>query len=163
MGMYEEELAAGKRARHGVWGCTCGTDNPRHYDACTGCQRPSWTCAACGTVNPQRSTCTECGGETPAELLGDEGEPTYAEWCALQVGPRRVGGTYEAGYDGSRYEVLGIEHGPRPLGQWPTWDITVRGTDGRVRTHCTGWDPRRDRIIAQPLPTGDRSVDGEPQ
>ncbi|MCQ4045779.1 RapZ C-terminal domain-containing protein, partial [Streptantibioticus rubrisoli] len=39
------------------------------------------------------------------------------------------------------------DRGPRE--QWPTWQITVRGKDGQVREHCTGWDPRKDRIVDQ--------------
>ncbi|MGW1037590.1 NUDIX domain-containing protein [Streptomyces antibioticus] len=154
MSTYETDLAAAKRSRT-AWGCTCGADNPRTYDACHDCGRPSWTCAACGTVNPSaRSNCNECDNAMPAELLGDreEGfEMTYEEWIATQVGPRVVGGRYNHGDAASTYEVLAIERGPRPLGVWPVWDITVRfEQDGRETTHCTGWDARRDTVVAQP-------------
>lgn len=154
MGTYETDLAAAKRSRT-AWGCTCGADNPATYDACHDCGRPSWTCAACGTVNPSaRSNCNECDGTMPAELLGDreEGfEMTYEEWIATQIGPRLVGGRYSHGDAASTYEVLAIEPGPRPLGTWPVWDITVRyDQDGRETTHCTGWDARRDTVVAQP-------------
>ncbi|MDN3262901.1 hypothetical protein QWJ26_24455 [Streptomyces sp. CSDS2] len=154
MSTYETDLAAAKRARS-AWGCVCGTDNPPTYDACHACQRLSWTCAACGTVSSSaRSDCAECGGDMPAELLGDreEGfEMTYEEWVTLQIGPRVVGGRYDHGDDTSAYEVLHIDRGPRT--SWPTWQITVRGRDGVERTHCSGWDPRRDRVRAadQPL------------
>ncbi|MGW1043696.1 RapZ C-terminal domain-containing protein [Streptomyces sp. NPDC002547] len=147
---YETDLTAAKRARR-AWTCSCGTDNPPTYDACHDCQRPSWTCASCGTVNATVwSHCQECDGTIPGEALGDreEGfEMTWEEHAALQIGPRRVGGRYDHGYADSEYEVLAIDRGPRK--SWPSWQITVRGADGQVREHCTGWDPRRDRIVAQ--------------
>lgn len=145
--MYETDLASAKRAGR-AWGCTCGTDNPPGYDACHDCQRPSWTCATCATVNTcGRSTCDECDGTMPAGLLGDRAEGfemTYEEWISTQIGPRVVGGRYDHGDDASAYDVVDIDHGPRT--EWPVWQITVRGTDGRERTHCSGWDARRDRI-----------------
>ncbi|MBD2829900.1 hypothetical protein ID875_21285 [Streptomyces globisporus] len=62
------------------------------YDACHDCQRPSWTCASCGTVNATAwSHCQECDSAIPAEALGDreEGfEMTWEEHTALMVGPR---------------------------------------------------------------------------
>ncbi|MFJ8957307.1 hypothetical protein ACIRO1_45180 [Streptomyces sp. NPDC102381] len=149
---YETDLATAKRVRR-AWGCPCGEDNPPHYDACHACQRPSWTCASCGTVHSTAwSRCEECDNAMPAELLGDreEGfEMTWQEHIALKVGPRRIGGRYDYGDPGSEYEVLAIDRGPRPLGTWPSWQITVRGRDGQVREHCTGWDPRKDRIVTQ--------------
>ncbi|MGI5484987.1 hypothetical protein [Streptomyces lavendofoliae] len=46
------------------------------------------------------------------------------------------------------YEVLAIERGPRPLGTWPVWDMTVRyEQDGREATHCRGWDAAKDRVL----------------
>ncbi|MFE7656324.1 zinc finger protein [Streptomyces bottropensis] len=154
MGTYEIDLAAAKRSRT-AWGCACGADNPPSYDACHDCQRPSWSCAACGTVNSSaRSHCERCDGTMPAELLGDreEGfEMTYEEWIATQVGPRVVGGRYNHGHADSTYEVLAIERGPRPLGTGSVWDITVRyEDDGRERTHYTGWDPCRDTVVTPP-------------
>ncbi|MFI2764896.1 hypothetical protein ACH5A3_39710 [Streptomyces echinatus] len=154
MSKYLEELAAAKRA-HLAWGCICGEDNPPHYDACHACQRPSWTCADCGTVNTSGlSDCKACGGTMPAELLGDreEGfEMTWEEWVNTRVGPRVVGGRYDHGDDASAYEVLDIERGPRPLGTWPVWEMTVRyDRDGRETTHCAGWDASKDRTL--PLP-----------
>lgn len=146
---YETDLAAAKRAGR-AWGCTCSTDNPPSYDACHACQRPSWTCATCGTVNTcGRSDCDECADTMPAELMGgrEEGfEMTWEEWIATQVGPRVVGGRYDHGDNASAYDVVAIDPGPRPLGTWPVWQITVRGTDGHERTHCSGWDARRDRV-----------------
>ncbi|MGW6606040.1 RapZ C-terminal domain-containing protein [Streptomyces sp. NPDC055036] len=148
---YETDLAAAKRARR-AWTCSCGADNPPTYDSCHDCQRPSWTCAGCGTVNATVwSHCQECDNTIPGESLGDreEGfEMTYAEFVAARcVGPRRVGGRYDHGYADSEYEVLAIDRGPRE--GWPSWQITVRGKDGRVREHCTSWDSGRDRIVAQ--------------
>lgn len=150
---YETALAAAKRAGR-AWGCPCGEDNPPNWDACHACQRPSWTCASCGTVHSTAfSQCPECENSMPGELLGgrEEGfDMTWQEFVALQVGPRRVGGHYDHGYADSAYEVLAVDRGPRPLGSWPSWQITVRFTkDGRIREHCTGWDPRTDRVVAQ--------------
>ncbi|WP_052680620.1 hypothetical protein [Streptomyces sp. NRRL F-4428] len=88
-----------------------------------------------------------------AESLGDreEGFETYEEWIATQIGPRLVGGRYDHGHAGSVYEVLASWRGPRPLGVWPVWDVTVRyESDGRETTHCTGWDPRRDTVVTPP-------------
>lgn len=81
----------------------------------------------------------------PAEetVGGDED----ADWVANQVGPRKVGGRYYNGYWGQEYEVLKIDDNPD---SWGPWEITVRWDDGRESTHCTGWDPERDRVIAQP-------------
>jgi hypothetical protein len=153
---FETALAAAKRAGT-AWGCACGEDNPPHYDACHACQRPSWTCAACGTVNTcARSDCNECGGDMPAELLGDreEGfEMSWEEWIAMQVGPRTVGGRYDHGDAAGAYEVLAIDRGPRPLGTWPVWEMTVRyDRDGQDTTHCSGWNPARDRVLSPGLP-----------
>ncbi|MFJ8855183.1 hypothetical protein [Streptomyces sp. NPDC102437] len=148
--MYETDLAAARQTRR-VWTCSCGADNPPTYDCCHDCQRPSWTCACCGTVNAAVwSHCQECDNTIPGEALGDreEGfEMTWEEFVAQQVGPRRVGGRYDHGYADSEYEVTAIDRGPRE--SWPSWQITVRGADGQVREHCTGWDSRRDRIVAQ--------------
>ncbi|MDX3763087.1 hypothetical protein ACFY1B_40185 [Streptomyces mirabilis] len=55
------------------------------------------------------------------------------------MGPRRIGGRYDHGYADSEYEVLAIDRGPRE--GWPSWQVSVRGRDGEVREHCTGWDP----------------------
>lgn len=82
----------------------------------------------------------------PAEFLGDreEGfEMTWEEWINTEIGPRVVGGHYDHGDDASAYEVLAIERGPRPT--WPIWQITVRSASGRVHTHCSRWNSRRDR------------------
>ncbi|MFJ9520659.1 hypothetical protein ACIRPK_20705 [Kitasatospora sp. NPDC101801] len=60
-------------------------------------------------------------------------------------GPQQVGGIYWCGYWSEAYEVLAIDSDP----QWP--NLTVR-TLGQVkaRTHCTAWDPRGDRVLAEP-------------
>jgi hypothetical protein len=81
---------------------------------------------------------------------GDDGpEPTYGEWVAANIGPRKVGGRYRSGYSGGEYTVLAIEPGPRE--GWPVWRITVLhdGWDYPV-SHCTAWDPKRDRVLAEP-------------
>ncbi|MER5728930.1 hypothetical protein ABT084_11425 [Streptomyces sp. NPDC002138] len=142
----------------GNWTCTCSATNPRHYDACSECQAPSWTCATCDEVNPdRRSHCSECDNTMPDEALGDrdEGfEMTYPEWINIQVGPRRTGGHYDHGTADTAYEVLAIDRGPRT--DWSTWQITARYTDGRTLTHTTAWDPRKDRIITHPTTPADQ-------
>lgn len=148
---YFEDLTAAKAAGC-AWACVCGAENPPTYDACHDCQRPSWTCAACGLVSPAAlQACRECGNSTAAESLGDEPgyEMSHLAWAWLQIGPRRVGGHYDHGSEDSAYEVTAIECGPRDT--WPSWQITARyARDGRTATHCTGWDPSRDRVITQP-------------
>ncbi|MBB1258317.1 hypothetical protein [Streptomyces alkaliterrae] len=145
---YETDLAVAERAGR-LWPCPCGADNPPAYDTCHDCQRPSWTCASCGTVNSQAlSHCQQCDNTVASDAIGDgeEGfEMTWEEFVSLQIGPRRVGGRY--GDAGSAYEVLAIDRGPRP--GWPSWHITVRDDDGHVRETCTGWNPQHDRVLAQ--------------
>jgi hypothetical protein len=61
-------------------------------------------------------------------------------------GPRVPGGRYLCGYWQEEYEVLSF--GAGMCGS--DWSVTVRWADGRTTTHCTAWDPRRDRVISQP-------------
>lgn len=79
----------------------------------------------------------------------DGPEPTYEEWVQANVGPRQVGGRYSSGYWGDGYTVLAIDPGPRE--GWPVWQITVLN-DGEQypRSHCTAWDPQRDKVLAEP-------------
>ncbi|MFB6840259.1 hypothetical protein [Streptomyces sp. NPDC056361] len=158
MGTYLEDVATALRERR-AWTCVCGESNPPHYDTCHFCQHPSWTCAACGTVSPQRcETCNECGCEIPAELIGDEEgfAMTHEEFVNLQVGPRRVGGRYRVGVNGEEYEVVEIDRGPRET--WPSWQIVVRWqNDGRQTAHCTGWDDRRDSVVSLAAAGGEGS------
>jgi hypothetical protein len=68
----------------------------------------------------------------------------YQRYVTRQVGPREVGGIYYCGYWADVYEVLDIQ------AEAP-WQITVRTLgETRVRTHCTGWDYQRDRVVAEP-------------
>lgn len=64
------------------------------------------------------------------------------------VGPREVGKVYRRGDDHEIYAVLDIAYGTdasrAAIGWNNGWSITVVGPDGRVRTHCTRWDPDRD-------------------
>ncbi|MCC9708216.1 hypothetical protein E4N62_24925 [Streptomyces sp. MNU76] len=88
-------------------------------------------------------------GTEDAEPLDDHlvsGED--ADWIARQIGPQQVGGRYYSAYWGKAYEVLAIDD---QTDSWGPWEITVRWDDGREHTHCTAWDPERDRVIAQPL------------
>lgn len=42
--------------------------------------------------------------------------------------------------------LAGFEGFEQEQGKHPTiWQITVRSANGHVHTHCTRWDPRRDR------------------
>lgn len=61
------------------------------------------------------------------------------------VGPRRVGGRYFNGYWQQGYEVVAIG-AEIP---WADWSITVLWDDGRTTTHCTAWEPKRDRVLVQ--------------
>lgn len=66
------------------------------------------------------------------------------------IGPRTVGGRYYSHIVGETYEVINIETEKPPPG-W-VWQITVRWLTGpragdTVR-HCTGWDPKKDRVLS---------------
>ncbi|MDF3144165.1 MULTISPECIES: hypothetical protein [unclassified Streptomyces] len=144
MTQLENGLAS---ARHfgALWLCACGAENPSDYDSCHGCERPAWECAHCGTATAG-DACTQCGGTVSSD---DNPELAEENWLNRQIGPRKVGGRYDHGYQGSAYEVLAIDRGPRP--SWPTWQITVRyDEDSRITTHCTAWDPAKDRVLAEP-------------
>ena len=66
----------------------------------------------------------------------------------MRPDPRVVGGTYRSGYWAEDYTVLAITYG-HPI--WGTqW--TCRWQDGRVTTHSTEWNWRRDRVISQSTP-----------
>ncbi|GAA2484854.1 hypothetical protein GCM10010406_21380 [Streptomyces thermolineatus] len=71
---------------------------------------------------------------------------------AKQVGPREINGVYLSGYQGETYTVLAIHYGPdaRRVTGWSEWAVTVRWEDGHETTHCTAWDPDRDRVITPP-------------
>lgn len=78
----------------------------------------------------------------------------YEAWVDECLGPRQVGGRYHCGYWAQDYTVVAIERGPRE--GWPVWQITVRDDgDGQTRSHCTAWEPKCDRVLAEP-PTGAR-------
>jgi hypothetical protein len=85
-------------------------------------------------------------GEAAAEATLS---PVVPKWVAQAIGPRRVGGRYSNGYWKSAYTVLAIDAGPRE--SWPDWEITVQYDDLETpTTHCTAWDPQRDRVLAEP-------------
>jgi len=65
---------------------------------------------------------------------------------ARELGPRQVGCIYHDHRWNDTYEVLAISDEPM---DWMPWSITIRKSDGSVRTHCTAWD-ERDRVIEQP-------------
>ncbi|GAA2154377.1 hypothetical protein GCM10009760_53250 [Kitasatospora kazusensis] len=71
-------------------------------------------------------------------------QAAYQRYVARQLGPQQVGGIYRSGYWDDVYEVLAIRTGS-------PWQITVRALgETRIRTHCTGWDERRDEVVAEP-------------
>lgn len=62
---------------------------------------------------------------------------------AKHLGPRQVGGRYHNWYWNQEYTVELIR-----FDELGTPWLTVRWADGHVTTHCTAWDAKRDRIIA---------------
>lgn len=131
MTQLENDLAD---ARHfgALWLCLCGAKNPSDYDSCHGCELPAWEYTSCGATTAA-DACTQCKGTVSAE---DNPELAAENWLDRQVGPRKVRGRYDHGYEASAYEVLIIDRGPRP--SWPAWRITVRfDEDSRVTTRCT--------------------------
>lgn len=91
----------------------------------------------------------EQAGTEPVE---DDGpEPTYEQWVAANIGPRKVGGRYLGGYLGGEYTVTAIDPGPRE--GWPVWKITIlRDGESEPISHCTAWDEEHDKIL--PAPAG---------
>lgn len=98
--------------------------------------------------------CDIIGGQEPRvdEVLLDEKRAATApvpKWIAKAIGPRRVGGPYSNAYWDAAYTVLAIDPGPRS--SWPDWEITVQfDYQEAPMTHCTAWDPRRDRVLSEP-------------
>ncbi|MGW2255505.1 hypothetical protein ACWCXH_35845 [Kitasatospora sp. NPDC001660] len=71
-------------------------------------------------------------------------QAAYRRYVARQLGPQQVGGIYRCGYWNDVYEVLAIR-------TESPWQISVRTLgETRIRTHCTAWDERRDRVLAEP-------------
>lgn len=72
----------------------------------------------------------------------------YVDEC---IGPRVVGGRYDYGYWGETCTVLAIDRNPAG---WELWTITEANEDelrrNTSRTHCTPWDPSKDRVVSQP-------------
>lgn len=84
------------------------------------------------------------------EPAGQHSDSDAAGFIATGIGPRQVNGRYYSGYWGNEYTVTAID---RDIATG-TWSITV-ATDAEAvlrqsRTHCTPWDHRRDRVVAQP-------------
>lgn len=96
---------------------------------------------ASGEHRAEWCTDPECG------ICGPE--PTYEQWVAAEIGPRKVGGRYRTRH-GYEYDVLAIDPGPRPRTQWPVWQITTIGVqDGIQASHCTAWD-EGDEVVKEP-------------
>ncbi|MFE3501921.1 hypothetical protein ACFXPX_04750 [Kitasatospora sp. NPDC059146] len=71
-------------------------------------------------------------------------QAAYRRYVARQLGPQQVGGIYRCGYWNDMYEVLAIR-------TESPWQISVRTLgETRIRTHCSAWDERRDRVLAEP-------------
>ncbi|GAA1234063.1 hypothetical protein GCM10009665_25410 [Kitasatospora nipponensis] len=71
-------------------------------------------------------------------------QAAYRRYVVRQLGPQQVGGIYRCGYWNDVYEVLAIR-------TESPWQISVRTLgETRIRTHCTAWDERRDRVLAEP-------------
>lgn len=67
------------------------------------------------------------------------------------IGPRHVGGRYSSGYWGDEYTVLAIDREPADGSLWSITEATDEEMRRNAsRTHCTAWDPRKDRVISQP-------------
>lgn len=58
--------------------------------------------------------------------------------------PRKPNEKYHDGYWHTDYTVLSIKE--RNGARW----FTVRTDQGVIRSHCTAWDPERDRKVGQP-------------
>ncbi|MGW4807167.1 hypothetical protein [Kitasatospora sp. NPDC004272] len=86
----------------------------------------------------QNTSTSESTVKTGRELAA------YRRYVARQLGPQQVGGIYRCGYWGDVYEVLAIR-------TESPWQISVRTLgETRIRTHSTGWDERRDQVVAEP-------------
>ena len=59
----------------------------------------------------------------------------------MNTDPRRVGGEYFCGYWGQRYTVTATQVEDGTL-----W-LRCKWADGAMTTHCTSWDPKRDRVV----------------
>lgn len=65
------------------------------------------------------------------------------------IGPQRVGGRYFCGYWREEFTVLSFQGSGNATGM-----MTVRWAKGNTTTHCTPWDPQRDRVVSQPPTAG---------
>jgi hypothetical protein len=67
------------------------------------------------------------------------------------IGPRQVNTVWRSDRDRVDVKVLAVDRDPDG---WELWTITEVDLDGSQqgweRTHCTPWDPDRDRVISQP-------------
>jgi len=64
------------------------------------------------------------------------------------LGPQQVGGHYHCGYWNKSYTIEHIGISDESRIPWSDWSMTVRwDDDGHTGTHCTAWDPKRDRVL----------------
>jgi hypothetical protein len=67
------------------------------------------------------------------------------------IGPRRVGTIWFSGRDHVNVNVLAVDRNPPGWELWTITEVDLEGSQqGWERTHCTPWDPDRDRVISQP-------------
>jgi hypothetical protein len=72
----------------------------------------------------------------------------YIDRC---LGPRRIGGRYYKHQMDDEVTVLAIDRQPDGPMLWSITEATDRElASGTSRTHCTGWDDTKDRVITQP-------------
>lgn len=57
-----------------------------------------------------------------------------------------VGKTYYCGYWGQTYEVLEVIEN---TGDWRGWSVKCKWDDGKINTHCTALDYRKDFLVLQ--------------
>lgn len=130
------------------------------------------TCPCCGK---KTTPCMDDSTCSTAWMCDDCTNATTFLGCGdmAAIGPRRPGGVYYSGYWQQQYEVLAVHTRVRPAdaGGYDNlgWYITIkwiptefslpspypsseqwRDDFYRVTTHCTRWDPRRDKIIRLP-------------
>lgn len=72
---------------------------------------------------------------------------TRRSYAFDRLGPQQVGGTYFNYYWKQSYVVDAI------VWNNDSWMIHVTWEDGQRSRHCTAWDHKKDRVLAQPVGT----------
>ena len=94
---------------------------------------------------PRKATAPELMEQALKPKLLPKPVRAKGDWFARAVGPQQVGGTYQSGYWGKKYEVLSIKKG-----EGNQFSIKIRWEDGEVSEHATPWDYKRDKVVSQP-------------